>query len=175
MKRLYLIRHAKSSWDDPRLADFDRPLNDRGKRDAPRMGRRLAGAGHRPDLLLSSPARRAFGTAKRVARELGLGKDDIVTSSRLYHADESRLLGEVQAQPDEAGSLMLFGHNPGLTGFATRLCRYPFGNVPTCGVVCIDFPVDSWRGVAYDQGVLQFYDYPKKPESEGGSPGGTSP
>ena len=169
MKRLYLIRHAKSSWDDPGLADFDRPLNDRGKRDAPRMGRRLAEAGHRPDLLLSSPARRAFSTAKRVARELGFRKDDIVSNRRLYHADESQLLREVQAQPDEAGSLMLFGHNPGLTGFATLLCRYPFGNVPTCGVVCIDFPVDSWERVAYNQGVLQFYDYPKKPQTEGDS------
>ena len=167
MKRLYLIRHAKSSWDDPKLPDFDRPLNDRGKRDAPRMGRRLAEAGHRPDVLLSSPARRAFSTAKRVARALGFRQDDILTNSRLYHADENQLLREVQAQGDEAGSLMLFGHNPGLTEFATRLCRHPFGNVPTCGVVCIDFAVDRWQEVAYDQGVLQLYDYPKKPAGEG--------
>lgn len=170
MKRLYLIRHAKSSWDDPRLADFDRPLNDRGKRDAPRMGKRLARAGHRPDILLSSPARRAYGTAKRIARELGLRKENILRNDHLYHADESQLLRAVQAQPDAAGSLMLFGHNPGLTEFATLLCRYPFDNVPTCGVVCIDFPVDSWRRVTYNQGTLQFFDYPKKPEAEGSHP-----
>jgi phosphohistidine phosphatase len=170
VKRLYLIRHAKSSWDDPRLADFDRPLNDRGKRDAPRMGRRLAEAGHRPDLLLSSPAKRAFGTAKRVARELGFRKGDIFRNIRLYHADESQLLQAVQAQPDAAGSLMLFGHNPGLTEFATLLCRYPFGNVPTCGVVCIDFPVDSWKRVAYHQGALQFFDYPRKHDAKGSQP-----
>ncbi len=170
MKRLYLIRHAKSSWDDPRLPDFDRPLNERGKRDAPRMGRRLAEGGHRPDLLLSSPAKRAFGTARRVARELGFRKDDIARNIRLYHADESQLLQAVQAQPDEATSLMLFGHNPGLTEFATLLCRYPFGNVPTCGVVCIDFPVDRWKQVAYQRGELKFFDYPKKHEAEGRQP-----
>ncbi len=170
MKRLYLIRHAKSSWDDPRLPDFERPLNDRGKRDAPRTGRRLAQAGHRPDLMLSSPAKRAFGTAKRVARALGFRKGDIARDTRLYHADESQLLQVVQAQPDEATSIMLFGHNPGLTEFATLLCRYPFGNVPTCGVVCIDFPVDRWKQVVYHQGELQFFDYPKKHEIEGSQP-----
>ncbi len=170
MKRLYLIRHAKSSWDDPRLPDFDRPLNDRGKRDAPRMGRRLAEGGHRPDLLLSSPAKRALGTAKRVARELGLRKGDISRNIRLYHADESQLLQVVRAQPDQATSLMLFGHNPGLTEFATLLCRYPFGNVPTCGVVCIDFAVDRWQQVSYNQGELKFFDYPKKHEVEDSRP-----
>ena len=170
MKRLYLIRHAKSSWDDPRLADFDRPLNDRGKRDAPRMGRRLAEGGHRPDILLSSPARRALGTAKRIAHELGFRKEAILRNSHLYHADESQLLQAVRAQPDRASSLMLFGHNPGLTEFATLLCRYPFDNIPTCGVVCIDFPVDSWTRVTYNQGALQFFDYPKKPEAKGSHP-----
>ena len=104
-----------------------------------------------------------------MAHELGFRKDDILTNGRLYHADENQLLREVQAQGDEAGSLMLFGHNPGLTEFATLLCRHPFGNVPTCGVVCIDFAVDRWGRVAYHQGVLRFYDYPKKPEGEGSS------
>jgi phosphohistidine phosphatase len=170
VKRLYLIRHAKSSWDDPRLADFDRPLNERGKRDAPRMGRRLAEGGHRPDVLLSSPARRAFGTAKRIAHELGFRKEDIFRNSHFYHADESQLLQAVHAQPDKAGSIMLFGHNPGLTEFATLLCQYPFENIPTCGVVCIDFLVDSWKRVTYNKGTLQFFDYPKKPEAKGSHP-----
>ncbi len=162
MKRLYLIRHAKSSWDHPELADYDRPLNDRGKKDAPFMGKLLAEEGHIPDVLLSSPAKRALGTAKRIAQELGFRKKDIRQNIRLYHADESQLLQAVQAQDDAAGSVMLFGHNPGLTEFATLLCNYEFSNIPTCGVVCLEVQTDTWKNVRYTLGTLRFFDYPKK-------------
>lgn len=170
MKRLYLIRHAKSSWEDPRLADFDRPLNERGKKDAPRMGKRLAQEGHVPDVLLSSPARRAFSTAKRIGCQLGFRKKDIRQDIHLYHADESQLLRTVQALADKANSVMLFGHNPGLTEFATLLCRHDFRNIPTCGVVCIDFRVNSWKEVKYNQGTLLFFDYPKKHREKHSNP-----
>ncbi len=167
MKTLYLIRHAKSSWDDPSLTDFDRPLNNRGKKDAPKMGKQLAQGGHRPDILLSSPAKRAWNTAKKIAKVLGFSKEDIAKDPKLYHADVSTLLTVVQSQDDQGQSLMLFGHNPGLTEFATLLCKHEFGNIPTAGVVCINFEVSSWKDVQYHRGKLQFFDYPKKHQPQG--------
>ena len=163
MRTLFLVRHAKSSWDYPELADIDRPLNSRGAKNAPQMGRRLHHKGIRPDLLLSSPANRAISTAYEIAKEIGYPSESVKSSKDIYHAGERELLRIVQNQDDQHSTIMLFGHNPGFTWFANSLTGEQIENIPTAGIVAIEFDCDSWKNVTYDQGKMQFFDYPKKP------------
>ena len=121
MKTLFLIRHAKSSWDDTALPDKDRPLGDRGRRDAPKMGKRLAKRDVKPDLILSSPARRALTTAEIVAKKLDYKLKDIVVDDRLYAGAVHDLLNVIHKVGDKLERVMLFGHNPELTELAHRL------------------------------------------------------
>ena len=166
MKELFIIRHAKSSWDASNIDDFERPLNDRGRRDAPRMGKRLKEKDIHADLLLSSPAKRALSTAKRIAKELKYPKDDIKTDRRLYHADEETMLTVVRELKDNRNVVMIFSHNPGLTEFVNSLMNgeLDIDNVPTCGVVAFQFNFDSWKDVDWGKGKLLFFDYPKSKE-----------
>ncbi len=163
MKTLYLIRHAKSSWTDPDLADFDRPLNDRGKRDAGRMGKRLKEREVVPDLMLSSPAERALTTCTRMAEILGYGTTRIKTDRKLYHADEEDIINTVKELNDKNDVVLVFGHNPGLTGFVNLLSNDDnlIDNVPTCGIVCFTFHVDHWKEVKFGKGKFIFFDFPK--------------
>ena len=166
MKTLFIIRHAKSSWDASNLDDYERPLNDRGKRDAPRMGKRFKEKDIHPDLLLSSPAKRALSTAKRIAKELKYSKDDIKTDRRLYHADEETILTVIREIKDNKNVVMVFSHNPGLTEFVNTLMNgeLDIDNVPTCGVVAFQFDLVSWKDVDWGKGKLLFFDYPKSKE-----------
>src|SRR5688500_8497552 len=163
MKTLYVIRHAKSSWDEPGQADFERGLNDRGKRDAPRMGKRLKEREIHPDLMISSPAKRAYSTAKRIAEVLKYPKENITTDKQIYHASEDGLLDAVQSINDDHDCVFLFGHNPGLTDFVNALADTdPYiDNVPTCGIVAFKLPVDSWKDVQWRSAKMLFFDYPK--------------
>jgi phosphohistidine phosphatase len=113
VKTLYVIRHAKSSWDAMNVDDFERPLNERGKRDAPRMGKRLKEKDIHPDLMLASPAKRALSTCKRIAKLLGYPKDNIKADRRLYHPDEETILSIVKGLKIKCEHVMLFTHNPG--------------------------------------------------------------
>jgi phosphohistidine phosphatase len=162
MRTLTLVRHAKSSWQDPHLRDRERPLNKRGKRDAPMMGKRIAEAGIRPSLIISSPAVRAWKTARAVAREIGYPLEFLQREDGLYLASLDRLLDVVAAQDPGFGNLMLFGHNPGLTDFANYLCPGLTDNVPTAGVVCVEFDTDDWLLYEKPEIRLVRYDYPKK-------------
>ncbi len=162
MKTLYLVRHAKSSWDFPELADHDRPLNKRGKRDSPEMGRRLKARGIRPDLMVSSTALRAITTCQVIAQATDYLESDILRDKTVFHAGSNTLLQVVRNTPDGAKSLMLFGHNPGFTDFANRLAQTEIWNIPTCGVFACVFTVDRWSEVEFGKGQLLFYDYPKK-------------
>jgi len=166
VKRLYIIRHAKSSWDDPLLDDFARPLNERGKRDAPRMGKRLKEKKIVADLMLTSPARRALATCKRIAEVLGYGEDKIKTERNLYHASEAQMLEVVQGIKDKHDVVMIFGHNPGLTAFVNELGKQLFDNVPTCGIAAYEFDVTSWKEITFGKGKLLFFDYPKSKEKK---------
>lgn len=163
MKTLYVIRHAKSSWENPLLADIDRPLNDRGKRDAPRMGKRLKERAVVPNLMLSSPAKRALSTCKRIAEILGYGVDKIKTERKLYHADEDDLLNIIKGLNDKCQVVMIFGHNPGLTDFVNLLSDedHVIDNVPTCGVVCFTFDIDHWKEAEFGKAKFVFFDFPK--------------
>lgn len=162
MKTIYLVRHAKSSWDYPELSDFERPLNKRGKRDAPVMGSRLKERDILPDLMLSSPANRALSTCRVIAGAIGYNKQKIVTDKAIYHASKNSLLDVVQQVSNENNSLMLFGHNPGFTDFANELASTDIYNIPTCGIFACEFEVESWKDVGVGKGNLLFYDYPKK-------------
>lgn len=162
MKTIILIRHAKSSWDFPDLSDFDRPLNKRGANDAPMMGKRLRKFRVEPDLIVSSPAKRAYKTAKSISRELGYPKDKILLDDTIYEADLSDLLRVVQGLDNALGIVMIFGHNPGFTLLANFLAGTPVTNIPTCGIFCIDFDLDSWKEIGEKKGILKFFDYPKK-------------
>jgi phosphohistidine phosphatase len=163
MKTLYIVRHAKSSWADPNLDDFERGLNERGKADAPRMGKRLKEKDVHPDFMLSSPAKRAHSTAKRIGKILNYPKEKIKTNRLLYHADEETILSVVQTLNDKHDEVFIFGHNPGLTDFVNSIAETEvfIDNVPTCGVVAYTIPVESWNDVNWKSGKLLFFDYPK--------------
>lgn len=162
MKRLLLVRHAKSSWEDMKLEDIDRPLNKRGKKDAPTMGLRLKKMKILPDILISSPAKRALSTAKKIAEKINYPKKNILQENLLYHGTNQDLIKIVKNLPDNAESVMLFGHNPGFTDFANRLCKINISNIPTTGIVAIDFQINKWSKADYGMGELVFFDYPKK-------------
>ncbi len=160
-KTLYLVRHAKSSWNQPSLADIDRPLNKRGKKNAPEMGSRLNKQQIMPDLLISSPAKRAYKTALAIAEKIGYSKKDIVIEEDLYHAGEQKLFDIIKRQSEENQTIMLFIHNPGITWFANKLCNVYIDNVPTAGVVSVGIST-LWSEVTNGSGDLIFFDYPKK-------------
>jgi phosphohistidine phosphatase len=146
MKTLFLVRHAKSSRDDPTLPDKDRPLNERGMRDASRVGEQLAKRGAKPDLILSSSARRALTTAETVARKLDYRRKDIVVEDRLYAATPDDLLAILHKLDDKAKRVMLFGHNPELTELAHRLSG-EITDMATCAVAEFAFDIKSWSNV----------------------------
>jgi len=161
MKILTLVRHAKSSWKDPDLADHERPLNKRGKRDAPEMGRRLAARGRRPDLIVTSPALRARRTAETIAEAVGYRVEDIVEDERLYDAGAAELLDVIQEMDDSHRHVMLFGHNPAFTQLVNRLADEAVDNLPTCGVVRFEHAGPTWSEIGRLGPLPMEFDYPK--------------
>lgn len=166
MKTLYVVRHAKSSWEDPLKPDFERPLNDRGKRDAPRMGKRLKEKEIHPDLMLSSPAKRALSTCKRIAKELGYAKARIKEEQQLYHAGDDDILSALQELNDKHDVVIVVGHNPGLTDFVNSLMSEEkmIDNIPTAGVVAFKLNIPSWRHLTWGIGEMLFFDFPRSKE-----------
>ncbi len=162
MKTLYLTRHAKSSWKELDLDDFDRPLNKRGKRDAPFMGQLLKKKNILPDVLISSPAVRAYTTARTIATEIGYPAENIMTDENIYEASSSELLDIINSIEDENRSAMLFGHNPGFTMLSNYLSGKDILNIPTCGIVKIEFEKEKWSDIEIDTGKLIWFEYPKK-------------
>jgi phosphohistidine phosphatase len=161
MKTLTLVRHAKSSWKDSSLADRDRPLNKRGKRDAPEMGRRIAAAGIRPSLIVSSPAVRAWTTAKVIANEIGYPREFLQRDNALYLASVNGILDVIVSQDGGFNNLMLVGHNPGFTDFANYLVPGVTNNMPTAGVVSVELETDDWSLYDRPGAKLLLYDFPK--------------
>ena len=161
MKELVLVRHAKSSWKDPTLDDRSRPLNKRGERDAPEMGTRLARRTGRPDRIVSSPAVRALETAQIIAKKLGYARRSIAVEERRYGAGVAELLEVIRSADDSVATLMLFGHNPGLTELANHLGPRPIPNLPTCGVLHLRFETGTWSVVGFARGDEVLFDFPK--------------
>ncbi len=161
MKILTLVRHAKSSWSNPKLSDRQRPLNKRGKRDAPVMGKRILNHGIRPSLIISSPATRAWSTAKIIAKEISYPLEFLQREDALYHASLDGFLEVMSEQDNEFNSIMLVGHNPGLTDFANFLSPGLTHNLPTSGVVSVEVDQDHWNLYGQPETRLLVHDYPK--------------
>lgn len=160
MKTLFLVRHAKSSRDDPSLPDRERPLDDRGKRDAPKMGERLAKRDVKLDLLVSSPALRALTTAHLIADEIGYKRKDIVVDDRLYASSPDDLLAVIRALDNKLDRVMLFGHNPEFSDLAHRLSSGII-DMPTSAVAEYNFDTKAWSDVGEVEPAKAVLDYPK--------------
>lgn len=158
MKTLILVRHAKSSWKEASIADFDRPLNKRGKRDAPLMAKRLQAIVPSIDRMISSDAKRAYDTARQFSKQYE--KIKVKTEENLYLASSKRILRIVNKLDDKHDTIALFAHNPGITSAINFLANKSILNVPTCGLAVIQFDVDSWSDIT-THGELIKYDYPK--------------
>lgn len=161
MKTLYILRHAKSSWEFEELSDHDRPLNKRGRSDAPLMGQELAARGVQLNLIISSPAVRALTTATLVGKELGYDPDDIAVDERIYGAGKEDLLDIVKNVPDDVDYLMLVGHNEAITEFANLLTPERVVSLPTAGVVALEFGSSTWKDISKKNASLLFFDFPK--------------
>jgi phosphohistidine phosphatase len=154
--------------DNPKLADFDRPLNKRGQKDAPQMGKRLNEKRITPDTILSSTAVRALETCKAIAKVLEFDTSKSKADRKLYHADEDGILDVIRNLKDalrhNEESLLIFGHNPGLTKFANLLLNQTIDNIPTCGIIGAELPVKYWKDVSFGCGKMLFFDFPKRAE-----------
>jgi len=164
MRTLFLVRHAKSSRDDVSLPDTNRPLADRGWRDAPEMGKRLARRSVKPDLILSSPALRARSTAELIAEALDYKLKHIVIEDRLYGGTADDLLEVVHRLDDRVKTVMLFGHNPELTELAHRIAS-GITHLPTCAVAEFRFDAKLWPEVGKATLLKAALNSPKGPAS----------
>ncbi len=164
-KTLFLIRHAKSSWDNISLSDFERPLNERGKIDAPKMASRLKKRNIEIDSFISSPAKRAKKTAEYFIKEFGEKADDIILVSALYDAGTNNFSDTIKDIDDKYKSAAIFSHNPGITAFANQLIdKANIDNMPTCSVFAIKADVEKWKDFSRAKKEFLFFDYPKKEE-----------
>lgn len=161
MKRLFLIRHAKSSWADEDLDDFDRPLNKRGKKNGKEMARRLAERGVVPDTILSSPARRAKKTARYMAKGVGYSLSDISYHEGLYFGSVAYYLTLLEREFEKSDTIFLVGHNYTITEMAEYLTSTVIENVPTCGIVAVEYGDDQGFSSESGAGRLLFFDFPK--------------
>ncbi len=163
MKYLYLIRHGKSSWSDPSLRDFDRPLNKRGQANVPFMAKRMKKRGAVPDVILASPAVRAATTARIFADILDLPSSALVFHDDIYSASAYDLLRLLRRVPDRVNALALVGHNNAISLFAEAVLGEKIGEMPTSGLVAIAFPQEGfvWKKLRAGSGKMVFFEYPK--------------
>ncbi len=160
MKKLFIIRHAKSDWEDSNLDDFDRPLNEKGLKNAPFMGKVLKNKNIKPDLIISSPANRAYTTAELIANEVGY--DKVITPNQyIYDAYVNTLQELITYIQDDKDVVFLVGHNPGISALACILCGMK-EDIPTCSIIEVDFHTDSWITASRENSLLVSFEYPKK-------------
>lgn len=164
MKLLFLVRHAKSRWDEPSLDDHERPLNNRGLKNIPKMVHRLNGWQQGPQLIVTSSALRAAQTAYLFAENLTC-TPKLESNSTIYTESAFELMDIIRDTSDVVDRLMLVGHNPAITVLA-QMFGFKGDNIPTCGVVVFGFEVDCWQAIAEEQGTMFYYDYPKRPRRE---------
>ncbi len=162
MKYLTLIRHAKSSWSNQLLRDFDRPLNQRGFSDAPMMGKRLLDTGTSFDLMISSPAKRALTTCQIIANEIGFPAKAVLQNDSIYEASTAALFSIICSLDNRFSHVALTGHNPAMSSLSHQLCEAVNRDLPTCSVVQLQFEIDSWNLIKPATALLLSFDYPKK-------------
>lgn len=161
MKTLLLIRHAKSDWNDPALKDFDRPLNDRGKRDAPAMAIRLLDKKVKIDAFISSPAKRARKTSELFAKEYKRKKEEIIFFDELYLAQPPAFYDVISKTDDRYKCIAVFSHNPGIADFANMLADVRIDDMPTCAIFAVKIKEGSWEDFEVSEKEFWFFDYPK--------------
>lgn len=164
MKTLLLIRHAKSSWKNEGLSDFERPLNERGQRDAPEMANRIKARGLRPDAFISSPAKRAKKTAKLFMQVFDANEKQLLLIPELYEASLLSFKKVVENISDSLNTVAVFAHNPGITDFVNSLECTPVYDMPTCGVYAVKIQGNSWIDLQITEKEFLFFDYPKNEE-----------
>jgi phosphohistidine phosphatase len=161
MKQLILVRHAKSDWGNPGLDDADRPLNERGKKDAPAMAQRLLNKKIKIDAFIASPAKRAARTAKYFAEAFKKKKDNIIFKEKLYLAEPTTFFSVIANADDKFETIALFSHNFGITDFANMLTDVRIDNIPTCGVFALKAACNKWSEFKEAKKEFWFFDYPK--------------
>jgi phosphohistidine phosphatase len=166
MKALFLVRHAKSSWQYPDLDDFERPLGLRGRKNAPLIGAFLKKSKVAPDLIVSSPANRAAMTARIIAAKIAYPLERIHYSEAIYDAGADGLMHLVKQLAKSIQQAMIVGHNPALTDLANHIGDRSISNIPTCGVYCVDLEVSSWANLGEHCGKVRFFEFPKKLTSD---------
>ena len=160
MRELILIRHAKSDWSNPLLDDFERPLNKRGSKNAPFMAKILKKEIQKPDLIISSPSFRTKLTLEYFLKEFEY-KGEVIFEKSIYEAPFENLLKAIKNVDDKYKTIFLIGHNPGLNDLANFLLGSFEDNIPTSGVLKIDFNTNSWKNISKDNSKLIFFKYPK--------------
>jgi len=166
-KQLILVRHGKSDQTtDSGRSDFDRPLNNRGNKNAPEMAERLSNQNLIAELIVSSPAKRAKTTAKHFSEVWEIPAKSIQLEPTIYEANAAALLKVVNLLDNKYNRVALFGHNPGITDFINYLCDAHIYNLPTAGIVVIDFPFDDWFLISRHTGNLLLFDSPKNGEDD---------
>ena len=162
MKRIFFIRHAKSSWDSGVSKDIDRPLNKRGRRDGPRMARLLKEKNFKIDGMIKSPAQRITETADFFIEELGLQKEQVYTEFTIYHGSLYEVLDAMQSLPKEWDNALLLGHNTSMTSVAYHFGARDIENVPTCGILEVESSADDWAEVNDSNAKVKAFYYPKQ-------------
>lgn len=162
MKTLFLVRHAKSSWKHANLTDHDRPLSERGERDAPFMGELLKKHNVIPDVIICSTAARAKQTAELLSGGMGFPKSKIEFEKNIYESTSGMLLDIINSKNGDYNSLMIIGHNPGMTTLSSYLSGEYIDNLPTCSIAAIRFDIDDWAKIGTEKGDLIWLEYPKK-------------
>jgi phosphohistidine phosphatase len=161
MKSVIIIRHAKSSWDNMGVDDFDRPLNERGKEDAPKMAKRLLERNIKIDAFISSSAKRARKTAALFIKEFDGDKDEIILMPELYLAAPEAFYTAIAKAPASAQTIALFAHNPGITEFANELTDVRVDDMPTCAIFAVKADIKNWSDFKDAEKQYWFFDYPK--------------
>lgn len=157
MRKIYFIRHAKSNWKKPYNSDFERGLNERGKEDSLKMAHRLKSFNIMPDIVISSPAKRAKKTAVRMGKVLGF--KDIIFEMDLYESNCESYFKIIKKVDEKYKNIFIYGHNFTITQVCERLTKAMIGNMPTCSVVCVGF--ENFNELKNQNGKLLFFDYPK--------------
>ncbi|MBL4594416.1 MAG: histidine phosphatase family protein [Flavobacteriales bacterium] len=156
MKTLYLIRHAKSDWENPSLSDFDRPLNSRGIRNAPFMAQKLIELNFNPGLIVCSPAQRTTTTAELISKNTS-----ILFEKSIYEASLNDLIHLINFLPKEHEEIAIIGHNPSITNLSNYLTDDFIDNMPTCSIVKIELEIDNWNEIIKGIGMKKYFIYPK--------------
>ena len=161
MKKIYLVRHAKSSWETSGINDHERPLNERGISDAPLMAKKIMDEYEIPQLLIASSAKRAHQTALIFAEQFGKSKESVMVEKNLYHADIEELLSCINGVDNEVDHICIFAHNPGITYFANIVCEANIHDVPTCGILIMESDIPTWQGIEASDIKLNAFIFPK--------------